>query len=247
MTKDDFNKKYIRENVGVYCPTKELKDEFLGLVKRFGCEDVSYWYNEIDKVCYNLNCKMFDVGVHLRGECIVVKFESLQEESMEDLKGLLKVGRVVELRDGCRAFVLDGKLIYSDGWDSLDVFHSDLTCENTEDDDIVRIYDCPVVDGGSWCFGSTREHLLQLVWERKEFEVSEDEKAILRSLKNTFEYIARDKYGDLFVHEHKATKEETDQWDNKGEVGSLVVYSHLFEYINWEDEEPVLISDLLNS
>ena len=82
----------------------------------------------------------------------------------------------------------------------------------------------------------------------KDFKVSEVEKTILKALPQQYKYIARDRYEGLYAHEYKPDKSSfVDEWGNVGEVGNLNVYSYGFDYITWENEEPTLISDLINS
>ena len=82
----------------------------------------------------------------------------------------------------------------------------------------------------------------------KDFKVSEVEKTILKALPQQYKYIARDRYDGLYVYEYKPVKNSLlGDWFGNGETGSLNVYSYGFDYITWEDEEPTLISDLINS
>lgn len=36
MTKEEFDEKYVGENIRVHCPTKEVNDEFISLANSFG-------------------------------------------------------------------------------------------------------------------------------------------------------------------------------------------------------------------
>ena len=259
MDKKQFDEMYVGNKIAVYCPTQELVDEFLYLANMFGynwnTKETTSKQKNLEYV-YNKTFNSFDRMIADRYDkfvdgAIFKEFKSIRSDDMKDLRNLLQIGRVVENRDGSRAFVLDGKLIYSDGWDNLDIFRNDLTCENTEDGDIMRVYDCPVIDRCSWHFASTREDLLQLVWERKEFDVSEVEKTILKSLSPKHKYLARDEDGELCIYECEPYKLgnfwNVEFGEEFGETVSFRMFNGCFKYIKWEDEKPTLIMDLINS
>lgn len=75
-------------------------------------------------------------------------------------------------------------------------------------------------------------------------KLSDEEKVILKNIDKNFEYMARDRNGDLWVYGVKPEKREKDgQWwdlDN-----GLLPFNGLFQFIKWEDKEPYLIEDLL--
>lgn len=86
--------------------------------------------------------------------------------------------------------------------------------------------------------------LKKVLWERKEKpKLTEDEKVILRNLPKKYKYIVRDKNETLYIYMDKPKKESL-YWDSANFCG-LGVFEHLFQFIKWEDEEPYLISDLL--
>ena len=93
----------------------------------------------------------------------------------------------------------------------------------------------------------------KLLWERKEklkIVLTEDGKTILRNLPKKFKYIARDKYGDLWIYEYPVEKNK-NTWCIPIEYGDadmieITVFSHLFQFIKWEDENAYSIEDLLN-
>ena len=87
--------------------------------------------------------------------------------------------------------------------------------------------------------------LKKVLWERKEFVVSTDEKTILRIIPKTFKWIVRSQERCLLLYEEKPQKTRYYWESSKGNVESLMVFNHLFEYIKWEDTEPMLIEDLL--
>ena len=77
----------------------------------------------------------------------------------------------------------------------------------------------------------------------KKKEFTDDELAIMRSLPKKYEYIARDSDSMLYAFCSYKPKKENNCWDNKGLYKKLNFFNHLFNSIQWEDEEPVYIDD----
>lgn len=76
--------------------------------------------------------------------------------------------------------------------------------------------------------------------------MTEQEKVVLQSIDSEFKYIARDKNGFLYLYVDEPTKQEKS-WYPETDYSDLCAFNHLFKNISWEDEEPTLIEDLLNS
>lgn len=77
----------------------------------------------------------------------------------------------------------------------------------------------------------------------KKKEFTDDELCILRNADKKLKWIARDESNNLYVYKNKPTKINR-YWDVEyGERQRLKVFSHLFQQIQWEDEEPVFIDD----
>lgn len=152
----------------------------------------------------------------------------------------LYCGNIVELRDG-RRFIktcIEGfefiRLDYTSATSTaifpLSEFEDYLKGSNITLD-IVKVYEDYT--------------LKKVLWERKEFVVSTDEKTILRIIPKTFKWIVRSYENILFLYEDKPQKTRYYWESSKGDVENLMVFNHLFEYIKWEDELPTLIEDLL--
>lgn len=159
-------------------------------------------------------------------------------------KSDLRYGDVVEARNGNKYVVYHNgseKALVSliSGWCiGLDEYNENLTsAKDYTNFDIMKVYNdytCEV-----------------LLWERKEKpQLTEDEKAILKVLLNEkYKWIARDDEM-LVVFERKPHKSKwgCSQWACD-EGSSIMVYmeifSNLFQFIQWEDEEPYSIEDLL--
>ena len=78
----------------------------------------------------------------------------------------------------------------------------------------------------------------------KKKEFTDDELAIMRSLPKEYKWMARDKV-TYIVHTfvNKPKKSEYKTWESEGYCCFLSVFSHVFNSIQWEDEEPVFIDD----
>lgn len=87
--------------------------------------------------------------------------------------------------------------------------------------------------------------MTELLWERKEIKLTEAEKTILGNFRCSFNYIARDEDGRLYVYDGKPSK-KVDMWHGDNVQGLSNIFPNTFlSFIKWEDEEPYLISDLL--
>ena len=74
---------------------------------------------------------------------------------------------------------------------------------------------------------------------KPQWEFTEDEKAILRNLPDEFNWIARDDDNDeLFIYAFKPTKFNGTWIFDEGSVTDFDNFKHLFQSIQWSDEEP---------
>ena len=152
-------------------------------------------------------------------------------------KSDLKHGNVVELRNGDRLLFSWGlkkdKLIdlKGRGYTTLGYHDEDLKYSNGfKSLDIMKVYEDYTCK--------------ELLWERKEKpKPTEDEKVILRNLPKEYKWIARDKCGTICAFIHKPHKNGLG-WSGNF-FDALVLFEHLFQFIQWEDEEPYLIEELL--
>lgn len=78
----------------------------------------------------------------------------------------------------------------------------------------------------------------------KKKEFTDDELCILKSIGKTWDWIARDKDGKLYLYHKKPVKRKDtkDKWVGSAWI-DFYMYDHLFNSITWEDEEPVSIDD----
>ena len=88
----------------------------------------------------------------------------------------------------------------------------------------------------------------ELIWERKEKpKLTEEERIILKNINEHFEYIARNEDNRLYLYEKKPRKIDYG-WqmnDDRAYFVDFYMYDNLFQFIQWGDEEPYLIEDLL--
>ena len=167
----------------------------------------------------------------------------------------LKVGYLVETRGGALRMVMPSQkgivLIRNNGYHrQLNFYNENLTyCDPfIKERDIVKVW------GYSHYSNTVLEFDIkdrELLWERKETpKLTEDEKTILRNIDEEFEYIVRDEDNELAVHTEKPSKLTNtigleDFWGTPyGEKWTLC-FSNLFQFIQWEDEEPYNIQELL--
>ena len=78
-------------------------------------------------------------------------------------------------------------------------------------------------------------------------KVSKGERIVLQMLEKKYQWIARDKDGNLYVYEEMPVKErEMEIWYGLYAHLNLFAFNHLFQFIKWSDEEPWLITDIIN-
>ena len=147
---------------------------------------------------------------------------------------LISGKHVAELEDGDKYLFLEGKFVNSRFWYDTDA----KICKIFEIQKAYSLSDMLVFGKG-----------LNLIWGRKP-EISEVERVVLENVDKEYKYIARDKNGSLFLYSNEIFK-FTDEWCFDGYKGTdekhsdFGLFKHLFKMVKWEDDEPTLISDLL--
>ena len=188
----------------------------------------------------------------------------ISKGEMKMKKSDLVAGKhVIEVYGNEKYFVCGNYLLSNDGgFNLLDDYNDDLIMENDDESyfKVVKVYE---IKQNRNLVSLMDSDNLKLVWERREkltyFEKLTDfEKQILGHLIPIFEYIARDKDDSLYVYNQKPEKirkaweKSSEVWEiDEYEVGgskmdNITVFDLLFPMIKWSDEEPTLISDLLN-
>ena len=150
----------------------------------------------------------------------------------------LKCGNVVELRNGNLGVVttfyttivdLQSGACLSGLYDYTD----DLFVPEDHELDVMKVY---------------KDYTLnEILWKRKENPIlTPDEKVVLRNLDKKYNYIVRNKSGYLTVHVGEPTKYSgIDCCWTDTQYTHINPFNHLFQFIKWEDDEPYLISELL--
>ena len=92
----------------------------------------------------------------------------------------------------------------------------------------------------------------QPLWERKETpRLTNDEIAILRNIDKKYKWIARDKNGILYIYDSVPEKRGNYKWSRDtlhvDILSNLSLFSHMFNFIKWTDDEPYVIVGLLYS
>lgn len=155
-------------------------------------------------------------------------------------KSDLKHGNTVKLRNGdtmlfCWHFPYE-ILVDLDGhkFITFDSYRKDLTdIDNAVEFDIMKVY---------------KDYTCkELLWERKEktkpkAKLTEDEKVILRNVPKKYKWFARDINDCLYIYENKPEK-GISIWEASGLP--MTSFDRLFQFIEWEDEEPYSIEELL--
>lgn len=167
-------------------------------------------------------------------------------------KDMLVPGKhVVETRSGERYLVLEcnGKIYLTNlerFFSTIDCFNVDMTYQsfsaNGEYKDITKVF--VIASTGVITEGTFDDSNLIEIWHREEIFITPDEKAILRNI-DGYEYIARDKNNKLFIYYDKPDKYES-AWDDMDDtVEDFCAFDHLFQMVQWSDDEPWKIEDLL--
>ena len=75
--------------------------------------------------------------------------------------------------------------------------------------------------------------------------LTEAERVILENIDKEHKYIARDKDGEIRFFIDKPQKLVGDFWGSARMNDSGFVFNHLFQFVQWENEEPYEIAKLL--
>ena len=152
-------------------------------------------------------------------------------------KSDLEYGNVVEVRNGHKYIVYHDGYVKSlvsliTGWATdLGFYNENLIYSNNfMEFDIMKVY---------------KDYTCkELLWERKEPKLAEDEKAILRNVPKDYKWIARDASGMVYIYTQRPEKLSCI-WSGNSYGGIVIPFDHLFQFIKWEDDEPYSIEDLL--
>lgn len=157
------------------------------------------------------------------------RFELIEEE--EEMKKFtksdLREGDVVMYANGQMRFVKQDLLLDEERFNSngLIFYDEELRHNSNETLNIVEVF--------------------RSIWKREEPKITTDEKIILRNIDSNYKYIARAENGVLIICQEKPRKCENYRWESYHCL-SMYMFSHLFKMVQWTDDEPWKIEDLLN-
>ncbi len=86
------------------------------------------------------------------------------------------------------------------------------------------------------------EMTTQMEKDIKKRELSNLEKDIVKHIPKEYEWIARDKYGKLFIFAECEPFKEDDVWRNYSKFDSFPL-KNIFEYVKWTDEKALKFRD----
>jgi hypothetical protein len=162
-------------------------------------------------------------------------------------KDELRNGMVVETRKGILYLVVGDFMTRENGYDLLSNYDEDMINVNDLAYDIVKVYEFKnnVFDNNAgWLKVLFDRERLTLLWERKEYNLTEREVEVLEALQTLgHEWLVRDKDNRLFAYKHKPSKRNMG-WFHFGSP-TILVDEDLFTFIKWEDKEPTNIKELL--
>ena len=83
---------------------------------------------------------------------------------------------------------------------------------------------------------------------QKKYKVSKLEYDILKYLSDntTLMYITRSKYGNVYLF-NEEPKKSSFYWYGNGTTLSVAVFNKLFQFVQWEDEKPTSIQEVLKN
>lgn len=76
--------------------------------------------------------------------------------------------------------------------------------------------------------------------------LTDEERTILENIDKKYNYIARDKDGWLYLYENKPKKfSSLWEYDEYSTCVDFCVFKHLFKFVDWKNEYPYNIKDLI--
>lgn len=77
--------------------------------------------------------------------------------------------------------------------------------------------------------------------------LTNDERVVLSNLDPVFKWIACDLDGSIWAFANKPKKRADGYvWEDNSIIANLSMFHEIFKWIEWEDEEPIFIPDLLH-
>lgn len=160
-------------------------------------------------------------------------------EERENMKDMLKVGRVVQTRDGAYGIVLGHGISFKNQFMMISTLNENLECKSNKLADIMVVFETSgfisidAILNGVFDFKE--------VWRRGFFTGEDIDVAKL--IPKNWKYIARDRSEELYLFESKPYKSDCTWIGMK--IGDFNVFKDGFESISFNDEYPTLIEDII--
>ena len=162
-------------------------------------------------------------------------------------KSDLKLGQILELRNGDIFINVGKEFLNEDSWNLPNNYLDNLKNVQFTEFDIMKVCEVSPIDGIGFTLTNKREDCLKLIWER--VDVDKNTIKFLLFLRN--DWVAKDADGTIFNYNSKPVKDSSG-WYNISDSNYCVdninvsKYKDLnFDFLSWDDEEPVYIPDLL--
>ena len=168
-------------------------------------------------------------------------------------KSDLRNGMVAETRHKLRFLVIGDNLEGKDGYLELQGYKDDMRFGSKHEPGYINLDNFDIMKVYPNIFVITDYNAMQQpLWERRETpRLTNDEIAILRNIDKEYKWIARDKNGILYIYDSVPEKRGNYKWSRDtlhvDILSNLSLFSHMFNFIKWTDDEPYVIVDLLDS
>ena len=193
----------LKNGMVIKCNSKEEAQEFIKEAYKQGFKWVNYHEGDEEKTCWDYVCDFNSViYYHLEADEITwssmysgnesIEYSTLKGKIKTMTKSDLKNGMVVELASGSRALVINGLLLFEDGYQGLSGYKDDLTTKIFNNEfQINKVFKSKL---HNLCTVLTDD--LSLIWKREEKEgLSEkDKKVIKKGLKKIQEQCKSHKF-----------------------------------------------------
>lgn len=123
-------------------------------------------------------------------------------------------------------------------------------CKNMKHKTCNTLFDIVAVYKPSRLYGTGFDGMLtpnsEPIWkEKKRIEIPEPDRTILENIDDKYQWIARDEDGRVYIYESKPRKNDT-YWSRGGRISHIYdIFNSMFQFVQWEDEEPVNFREVL--
>ena len=167
----------LKNGMIIKCNSKEDAQEFIKEAHKQGFKWVNYHEGDEEKTCWGYVCDFnSEIYYHLEADEITwssmysgnesIEYSTLKEKIKTMTKSDLKNGMVVELVDGSRALVINGLLVFEDGYEGLSSYKDDLTIKLFNNEmQINKVFKSKLYN-----LCDVLVDNLTLIWEREEKE-----------------------------------------------------------------------------